>query len=363
MVVHQALSGAGPVDAVTGQALAFRERFRGWGWGGADHAAAFDPRVGSAVVPLAQLRPAPDDVLLIHYSAYAPELRALLALPNPVLVLTHNVTPPEWLWEHAPVVAVQCALGRRQLPEFARRADLVAGVSAFNVAGLPGETADVPILFDPPPAAPPVRGDGRTLLFVGRLSPHKRHDELIRVLALLRRGPLPGARLVCVGEPVTERYAAQLSALAEELAPGAVTFERGLSAGALAARYAEAAVFVGLSEHEGFCIPLLEAFHHGVPVVARPAGGVPEVAGDAALLVPDRDLAVVAELVALAATDPELRASLAERGRARLAAFAPEATAAKLRAAVERAAATGRARRSSAPSAASTSPADPAAPG
>jgi L-malate glycosyltransferase len=89
---------------------------------------------------------------------------------------------------------------------------------------------------------------------------------------------------------------------------------------------------VCLSEHEGFCLPLLEAFGHGVPVVARPAGAIPEVAGDAALLAADRDLAVVAELVALAVEDAELREALRERGRARLAVFAPEATAAKLRA-------------------------------
>jgi len=174
------------------------------------------------------------------------------------------------------------------------------------------------------------------LLFVGRLSPHKRHDELIRLVALLRRGRLPGARLVCVGEPVNERYAGQLRALADAVAPGAVLFERGLAREELDARYAGADVFVGLSEHEGFCIPLLEAFAAGLPVVARPTGGVPEVAGDAALLVEDRDLAVVAELVALVFEDAELAGALRERGRARLAAFAPSETEAKLRAAVER---------------------------
>ena len=80
-----------------------------------------------------------------------------------------------------------------------------------------------------------------------------------------------------------------------------------------------------LSEHEGFCIPLLEAFHFGIPVIARPVGGMPEVAGDAALWTDDPpDLAAVAELLGLAAGDGELRAELAERGRARLEEFAPE---------------------------------------
>ena len=92
---------------------------------------------------------------------------------------------------------------------------------------------------------------------------------------------------------------------------------------------------MSLSEHEGFCVPLLEAFHFGVPVVARPSGAVPEVAGDAALLCDDRDLAVLAELVALVIEDDELGGELRDRGRARLAAYAPAATEAAMRALLE----------------------------
>ena len=113
-----------------------------------------------------------------------------------------------------------------------------------------------------------------------------------------------------VGGPLTPRYLDALRELADTLAPGAVTIEQGLDDAELAQRYRAAHVFVCLSEHEGFCIPLLEAFHMGVPVVARPIGGIPEVAGDAALLVEDDDLAVVAELVKLVVEDQELRVEL-----------------------------------------------------
>jgi glycosyltransferase involved in cell wall biosynthesis len=114
-----------------------------------------------------------------------------------------------------------------------------------------------------------------------------------------------------------------------------VTIESGLSDAELADRYRSAHAFLCLSEHEGFCIPLLECFHYGLPVVSRPSGGIPEVAGDAALLVADRDLAVVAELAALAATDGELRRDLRARGRGRLEVYAPAETAKKLRAVLE----------------------------
>jgi glycosyltransferase involved in cell wall biosynthesis len=325
VIVHQVLSGAGPVDAVTTQARRWRERFDAWGWDGRDVAVHIDPRIDGGIRPLRELHAAPGDVLLVHYSAYARRIRPLFDLPNPTLLLSHNVTPARWFWNFEPTVAIHCALGRRELPELAARADVVAGVSAYNAGELGSDTV-IPILFDPTrvgePAAQPPPGPP-TLLFVGRLAPHKRQDELIRLLALLRRNRLPDARLRLVGEPLNRHYLLRLRELADELVPGAVTFESGLSAEALAARWREAHAFVSLSEHEGFCIPLLEAFHMGVPVVARPSGAVPEVAGDAALLAADRDPAVLAELTALAVEDAELRATLVARGRARLPSYAP----------------------------------------
>ncbi len=334
-VVHQVLSGAGPYDAVTRQALAWRAVFSEWGWGGEDWAPFIDPRVGRSVRDLRGLTPRDGEVLLLHYSAYAPRLRALLDGPGRRILLSHNVTPARWYWDHEPQVALQCALGRRQLPEFAERCDAVAGVSAFNASEL-GTDRVVPLLLDLPAAPPGDEAAGPpTVLFVGRLAPHKRQDEVIRAFALLRRHRLADARLVLVGEPLHEAYAAALRGLADQLAPGAVSFERSLDDAALAARYRSAHAFLCLSEHEGFCVPLLEAFAHGVPVVARPRGAITETAGDAALLL-DGTLDAMAELVHLAVTDGELRSTLRERGRARLGAYAPERARAAMRELVER---------------------------
>jgi len=345
MNVHQVLSGAGPHDAITTEALVFRGCFREWGWGGSDHAARIAPGLNGSIAQLARLRPRSDDVLLIHHSAGAPRLHELLALPNPKLLLHHNVTPASWLWEHAPLVAVQCAIGREQLPELVRAVDLAAGDSAFNAAELQAlgasRTEVIPLLVDrnrlgsprhPGAAADP--GGPPTVLFVGRLSPHKRQDELIRAFALYRRHRAPDARLMLVGDPITPAYAELLRAFGETLAPGAVSIESGLSEAELGDRYRAADAFVCLSEHEGFCIPVLEAFHFGVPVIARPSGALPEVAGDAALLVEDRDPALVAELMHLAITDQHLRSELRRRGEARLEHYAPAVVAEQLRRAV-----------------------------
>jgi glycosyltransferase involved in cell wall biosynthesis len=341
VIVHQVLSGAGPHDAITTEALVFRSYFRRWGWGGSDHAVRVAPGV-SGIRPMAELSPRPDDVLVLHHSAGFPRVRDLLALPNPKLLLYHNVTPPAWLWEEAPLVAAHCAIGREQLPELVKASHVAAADSAFNAGALRAlgaeETTVIPLLIEldrlgtPEPDS---TGRAPSVLFVGRLSPHKRQDEVIRCFALYRRHHAPDARLVLVGDPITPQYPDLLRGLGERLAPGAVQIESGLSSLELGDRYRSADVFLCLSEHEGFCIPLLEACHFGVPVIARPAGAVAETIGDAGLLVPDPDRAVVAELLHLAVTDADLRAELRRRGKARLEAFAPDLVARRLRGAVE----------------------------
>src|SRR6476661_5478372 len=95
-VLHQVLSGAGPFDAITREALAIRELAGTWGWDGADHAVHIDPRMGGGVRPFEQLAPQPGDTLLIHYSAYAPRVASVLDTPARKILLTHNVTPAKW---------------------------------------------------------------------------------------------------------------------------------------------------------------------------------------------------------------------------------------------------------------------------
>lgn len=344
MRIHQLLSGAGPHDAITSEAISFRSKFRQWGWDGKDYAVHVAPGLNGHIRMLGRFKPKPDDVLLLHHSAGAPRLRELLALPNRKLLLYHNVTPAPWFWEHAPNVAVQCAVGREQLPALVRSVQVAAADSAFNAAELEAlgatRTAVIPLLVDytrlgrprteaADPAGPP------TVIFVGRLSPHKHQDDVIRAFALYRRHRAPDAQLLLVGDPISSRYLDFLRNLAESLAPGAVTIESGLSNQELGERYRAAHVFLCLSAHEGFCIPILEAFSQGVPVIARPAGAIPETTGDAAILVEDPDLAVIAELLHLAVTDAGLRAEMRRRGAARVALHAPDRVAERLREAVE----------------------------
>ncbi len=339
--VHQALAGVGPYDAVSEQARAWRRILAAAGYDGADHAARFDPRVREGFTGLDRLRPAPDDVVVIRYSAWSPPLTPLLALDTKRLLHYHNITPASFLWNHAPVVAVQCAVGRAQLPAFARGAVTCTADSQYNADELLSVGAEsatvVPIVFAPARYAErgtAPEGDGPLILCVGRLAPNKRNDLVFDAFAAYQRECAPDARLVLVGEAISPSFHALIERLAAESGARNVTLAGGLSQPDLNAAYAAADALLHLSDHEGFCIPLLEAFHFGLPVVAKPTGAMPGVAGDAALWTTD-DPALTAELLDLAVRDSELRAELDRRGRARLEGYSQEAAESAVRMAVQ----------------------------
>ena len=133
-------------------------------------------------------------------------------------------------------------------------------------------------------------GAGARWLAVGRVSPNKALESTVAALAVARVHGDPGATLRIVGKPATDSYVAALQRYVAELGlADAVTFAGHASDDAVAAAYAEADVLVVTSEHEGFCVPVVEAMSAGLPVVAFDQGAVPEVLGDAGVLVSDKD--------------------------------------------------------------------------
>jgi glycosyltransferase involved in cell wall biosynthesis len=340
--VHQVTGAAGRHDAVTGQMLAYDDLLRQWGLAGGMHAVRVAPDAPTGVAPVSALAAGPDDLVLIHYSGWIPGMGALLDLPQRKALVYHNITPAKYFWSVHPAVAVICEVGRDKLPALVGAASATAGVSAYNADELRAVGAPdprvVPILADPARLAhngSPAADDGPLVLAVGRVAPHKRPDLVIRAFAQYQRLHAPGARLLCAGALQHPPYRARLEGLVEEVGAKRVQLAGALEDDELARAYAEASVMLSLSEHEGFCIPLLEAFHAGVPVVARPSGGMPEVGGDAVLWVDEPDLGLVAELLHLAVTDEDLRTELVRRGRLRAQEFAPERVAEAVRSLVD----------------------------
>lgn len=335
--VHQLTASLSVRDAVSHHTLEVDAILREMGHETKIFAQHIHPDVRGRAVDYRDHAAAEADVLLYQASTGSPVGEYLLSRPEPLILNYHNLTPAEMfdVWE--PHIGAELDVGRRQLDRLARKARFGIAVSRYNAAELEAAgLSDVmvaPVLFDQPPLRTVTAadiGDPPTVLFVGRLAPNKCQQDLISAMAVLRER-LHDARLVLVGTPASHRYADALRQHADAVCPGAVDFAGSVSDEQLARAYADADVFVCLSEHEGFCVPVVEAMAAGAPVVAYAAAVLPETVGDAGILLDDKSPATVAAAVERVLTDRRLRMWLAERGRERAAGFSPVANRATVR--------------------------------
>jgi glycosyltransferase involved in cell wall biosynthesis len=177
------------------------------------------------------------------------------------------------------------------------------------------------------PALEKILSDGLiNFLFVGRIVPNKRIEDHIRLAEVYKRYVDSYYRFIFVGRTDgLPRYYAQIQALISEfqMLPDRFWFTGPVPDEDLAAFYRWADVYVSLSEHEGFCVPLVEAMAADVPVLAYAAGAVPETLGGAGVLFAPKDLEFAAEMMGTLVYDRPVRAGVLEGQRRRLADFAP----------------------------------------
>jgi L-malate glycosyltransferase len=344
-------------DAIGDSILRMRDRFRAWGHQSEVYSLTLSEDVASEARAFADwTRSGPEDVVILHYALASPLTTALAEQPGRRVLIHHNVTPPEFYADWDPELARICREGREQVASLRDHVDLALGDSEFNRRelerlGFP-RTGVLPIALDferyrqpPNPVLLRALQDGTfNLLFVGRVAPNKRHEDLIRVAAYWKRFIRADVRLVLAGslprretgqgQPLPRHYFDGLQSLLYEqgLSGDEVLFLDHVEHDELLACYRSAHVFLSMSEHEGFGVPLVEAMLLDVPVLALRATAVGDTLGEAGLQFSSKSLAHVAELAHQLATDTPLRDRVIEAQRRRLAAFAPEAITARLRA-------------------------------
>lgn len=318
--VHQLVGALHPGDAVGNEALAIRRHLRAAGYSSEIFAGWADPRLDDEARPLRELEAAdgPTAVCLYHFSPGSPAGRAALAAAGPLVLVYHNVTPGRFFAGWSGEAARLAARAQGELSELAPHTALALAKSTFSLgdleaAGFPrvGRLAYVHGEGRPVRASAVFRrlyADGRThVLFVGRLAPNKRVEDLLRAFAVLQGRMIPRSRLLLVGETGIASYVHALERLARDLRLQHVAFCGHVEESELRAAYELADVYVSLSEHEGYGVPLVEAMLAGVPVVARDAGAVAETLGGAGVLVSDPRPDLVAGVVERVVRDPALR--------------------------------------------------------
>ena len=278
-----------------------------------------------------------EDLFLYHHSiAWVPGQDLLKLLPTRKAIKYHNVTPPEFFVGVSPWHEEKCREGRNELFDVARancdvyladseynRQDLIeAGVAPercvvvppfHHVDRLENLEADLEVLDS--------YRDGKTnVLMVSRIAPHKGHELLMQAFAAYHLDYNRDSRLIVVGreEEPFRIYTDRLTDLKSfMLLEDAVVFTGGVNDAQLRAYYLLANVFAIASEHEGFCVPIIEAMATKVPVVAYGSAAVPATLGDAGILLNERSPYLMAEAINRLASDEELNVAFGIRGRER----------------------------------------------
>ena len=348
--IHQLLPSFAPRDAIGAHALQVQRVLHGLGVESRIYVGDAHREVRRTVQPYRELavpRPGEPTWLLYQCSTGSPVADWFLHRPERKLSNYHNITPAPFFEPWEPHVGAELLEARRQLDLLAPAVELGIADSAYNEAELQAvgyrETTVVPILLDTStfehevdqPALDRLRAakasGGSDWLFVGRVAPHKAQHDLIKAFAAHRATTDPHARLHLVGGSSSHAYWTALERFIAALGlDDVVDLAGSISPGELAARYQVADVFVCVSEHEGFCVPLLEAMHHGVPIVAYGAAAVPETLAGAGLVLDDKAPLTVATAVQRVLTDDSLGASLVAAGHARIGDFALERTSRRL---------------------------------
>jgi glycosyltransferase involved in cell wall biosynthesis len=338
--VNQWLPAAHAGDAVGDHARALRDLFRRHGHEAGIYALTIDEGLEHEIHPWSDPASRGGDVTLLHFAVPSPMTQALGTLPGTRVLVYHNVTPARFFAPFDARICRMAAAGREELAWLADRVDLAVGVSEFNRRELDAlgysRTSVAPLLVntDRLTSAAPVRPLERLLqdglvniLFVGRLAPNKRIEDHIRLAEQFKRYVDIYYRFIFVGKyDAVPRYFSAVRALIAEyqMLPERFWFTGPVPDAELATYYRNAHAYVSLSEHEGFCAPLVESMAMEVPVLAYAEAAVPETLGGAGVSFAPKDLEYAAELLGALIYDEPFREEVLSGQRRRLRDFSPE---------------------------------------
>lgn len=339
MIINQWVPAAHRGDAVGDSARRVRELLRARGHASDVYALSIDDDLVDDIRPYDDPAARQGDATILHFAVPSPMTEALTSLAGRTVIQYHNLTPAHFFAPWDAGLFRLMTVGRQELASLAGRVDLALGDSDYNRRELEAlgftRTGVMPIAVDTEriTAAPRVPALERTLddgfaniLFVGRIVPQKKIEDLLRLGEHYKRYVDTEYRFLFVGRTDgVPRYYAALREMARryELPAQRFVFTGRVSDAELATYYRMADAYVSLSEHEGFCVPLVEAMAAGVPVLAYDAAAVAETLGGAGVVFAPKDLEYAAEVLGLLVYDDALRSQVIAGQRRRLADFGP----------------------------------------
>ncbi len=328
-------------DAVSNDARAVRRVISELGYETAIYAENVDPRIKDPFVRKMTRLPdiKSDDIVIFNHSTGTALCYELPRLGGRKMMIYHNITPPHFFKNYSQVAAELTRRGYEETRFLADKIEYVMGVSDYNISVLRDMGYKCPFFVRPilipfedykrKPDRDVIKkysGDGYTnIVFVGRVAPNKKHEDIIAAFAYYKKHINPKSRLILVGSAGgMERYKKCLENYVEALTVDDVVFTGQIPFKAILAYYKLADVFLCMSEHEGFCVPLVEAMCFEKPIIAFDSSAVGETLGGSGILIKDKDPVFVSMLIDRLVNDTALRAQIIEKQNKRLADFSYE---------------------------------------
>ena len=338
MIVNQWVPAAHKGDAIGDSARRVRALLRDMGHQSELYAMSIDDSLRDDVIPWTDSGARRGDLTIFHFALVSPMTAEFARLRSGRVLQYHNVTPAHYFAGYDPAIFRLAMLGREDLKSLVGHTDIALGDSEYNRRELEAlgftNTGVFPIAIDTErithaPRRPALEKlleaeDWPNFLFVGRIVPNKKIEDHIRLAELYKRHVSEQYRFVFVGKTdATPKYYDAVQALIARfrMPPGRFIFTGPVPDADLATYYKMASVYISLSEHEGFCVPLLEAMAADVPVLAYSSTAVPDTLGGAGVQFAPKDLEYVAELLGELTYNDSLRRQVIAGQRARLADF------------------------------------------
>jgi len=337
--VHQFIPVLSPRDAAGNEVIAIRDMLRKLGYRSDIFVEVAHPEMYQESKKFTDYAvSSPNDVIIYHMASYSKLVNSILALPGRKIMVYHNITPHEYFTGINDEIVRSCRRGREQLHLLKNGIDLAIVHSEYSKMELVEigfkniVVAPVYINFDKYKRESKKNLTARyanstNLLYVGRIVPHKKIEELLQIFAYYNNCIDSNSNLFIVGNYLgMERYYMWLKNLILKAKLRNVQFVHNADDSELVTYYNLADAYISMSEHEGFCIPMVESMYFGVPIIAYDSTSIPYTLGDAGIRVNEKNFEEIAELIGLIVYDDNVRNKIIEKQKERLDAIRQDNT-------------------------------------
>ncbi len=341
MRIYQILPELKYGDAVGNDAMAVCRVIGEMGYETAIYAEKIDKRLDSHLYRKFSKLPKlnDDDILILNHCCGSELCNILPTLGGRKMMIYHNMTPPHFFAPYSKGSLANLSEGYRQTERMKDVIDYVLSVSEYNASDLRNMGYTCPMFIRPilipfsdyekeadPDIIKKYSDDGYTnMIFVGRVAPNKKHEDVIKAFAYYKKHINEKSRLILVGsDSGMEKYGDCLKKYKDALMLDDVVFTGHVKFSEILAYYRIADIFLCMSEHEGFCVPLVEAMYFDVPIIAYDSSAIAGTLGGSGVLLKEKDPILTSMMIDRIVKDDKLRSSIIEGQRKRLSDFSYE---------------------------------------